>query len=104
MSKRTAILALLFAVLASAKTYTFTVADPALAGTEQLTKGEYKLEVDGSNVILKDKNGNRLEITATVENVEQKFDRTAFVWSTRDGVRRLESVQLGGTRSRIQFQ
>ena len=104
MLKRVAILALLGVSLASAKTYTFTVTDPAQAGKVQLKPGEYSLKLDGSQVVLMDRDGRRIDTTAKVESADRKFDQTAISSSKADGTNRIEAIQLGGSKYRVVFQ
>jgi hypothetical protein len=104
MLKRVAILALLGVSLASAKTYTFTVADPAQAGEVQLKPGEYSLKLDGSQVVLMDRAGRRIDTTAKVESADRKFDQTVISISKVDGTNRIQAIQLGGSKNRVVFQ
>jgi hypothetical protein len=104
MLKRVAILALLGVSLASAKTYTFTVADPAQAGKVQLKPGEYSLKLDGSQVVLMDTSGRRIDTTAKVESADRKFDQTVVSFSKVDGTNRIQAIQLGGSKTRVVFQ
>jgi len=109
MSKRIAVLALAFVGLllagskTGAKTYTITVSDPALAGNAQLKMGDYRLKVDGAQVVLTDMDGKRIDTTATVETVERKFDRTALITTNADGANLILSIELGGSTNRIVF-
>ena len=104
MLKRVAILALLGVSLASAKTYTFTVSDPTQAGSAQLKAGEYRLKVDGSQVVLMDNTGHQIDVIAKVEAADQKFDQTSVSTSKADGTNRIQSIQLGGSNNRVVFQ
>ena len=109
MSKRIAVLALVLVGLllagskTGAKTYTITVSDPAMAGSTQLKGGEYRLKVDGAQAVLTDKEGKRIDTTATVETVERKFDRTALITTSTDGTNRILSIELGGSTNRVVF-
>lgn len=104
MLKRLAIFALMGVALVSAKTYTFVVTDPAQAGTAQLQPGEYKLKLDGEQVVLTDENGHKIDATAKVETEEQKFDQTAVSTSKANGTNRIEWIELGGSKSKVVFQ
>ena len=110
MFKRVAILALLLVgvMLAGSrtgsKTYTIMLADQAMAGDAQLKAGEYQLKLDGSQVVLIDKKGKRIETTGTVETAERKFEETAIATGKADGTNRILSIQLGGSRNRVVFQ
>lgn len=110
MFNRVAILALALTSILLAgskngvKTYTFTLHDPAVAGSAQLKPGEYRLKLDGSQVVLTDKNGNRIDTTATVETAERKFDGTAIDSTTAEGTNRITAIELGGSKNRVVFQ
>src|SRR5215471_5936416 len=104
MLKRVTLLSLMSLSLIFAKTYTFSLSSPANAGTVQLKPGEYKVDVEGSSVVLKDENGHRIDANASLETVEQKYDQTSVVTSTADGTNRLEYIELGGTKDKIEFK
>jgi hypothetical protein len=104
MLKRIAILALVGVSLASAKTYTFSISNPAQAGNAQLKPGEYSLKVDGSQVVLMDKTGRRIEATAKIETAERKFDQTAVSISKAEGTNRILWIALGGSKNRVVFE
>ena len=104
MLKRTAMFAMLFASLACAKTYTFRISDPTTVGEVQLAQGMYKLEVVGSDAVLKDEKGRRIDAKARVEDGESKNNQTSVVTSDNGGVRRLEFIRLGGKTSRVVFE
>jgi hypothetical protein len=104
MLKRIAILALLGVSLASAKTYTFSVSEPAQAGQAQLKPGEYSLKVDGPQVLLIDKTGRPINATAKVETVDRKFDQTAISISKADGTSRIQWIALGGSKNKVVFE
>jgi hypothetical protein len=104
MFKRIAIIALLTISLVSAKTYSFTVSEPAQAGNTQLKAGEYSLKVDGEQVVLTDNGGHRIDVTAKIEAADQKFDKTAICISSADGAKRIEWIHLGGSKMRVVFQ
>jgi len=104
MLKRIALLALLAVCLVSAKNYTFVVSEPTQAGSVQLKPGEYTVKVAASQVVLIDNDGNRIDVAATVETTDQKFDQTSVWISKTDGTNRLESIQLGGSNTKVVFQ
>ena len=108
MFKRFTILALLSALLLSAKmgtkTYTFSISNEAIAGNTQLKPGEYHIKLDGAQVVLTDKSGLRIDTTATVETAERKFAATAVLTSKESGGDRILSIELGGSSNRVVFQ
>jgi hypothetical protein len=104
MLKRVTLLSLMSLSLVFAKTYTFSLSSPANAGAVQLKPGEYRIEVEGSSVVLKDDEGHQIDANASLETVDQKYDQTSVVTSTADGANRLEYIELGGTKDKIEFK
>ena len=104
MYNRILIFGLLGTALAGSKTYTITLNGRAQAGQTQLEPGDYRLKVDGSAVVLTDKSGQQVDATAKVEETGQKFDHSSVHVSETDGIRRVESIQLGGTKYKVVFQ
>lgn len=105
MLRRLAVGALLLGVsLASAKSYTISLSDSCKAGEAQLQPGQYTLKLDGNKVVLIDRTGRSIEVTAKVETVERKFDQTAVAISRADGGSRIQWIALGGSKSRVVFE
>jgi uncharacterized protein YdbL (DUF1318 family) len=104
MLKRLAVIALLGVSLASAKSYTITLSNACQAGGAQLKPGQYTLKLDGAKVVLVDSRGKSIETTARVETAERKFDQTSIVISRADGIARLQSITLAGSKSKVIFE
>ncbi len=104
MLKRIAVLALLCVSLAVAKTYTFTITAPTYVGDAQLGPGEYRLKLDGSQIVLIEPNGNRIEVVATLQEGNRKFDQTMLLTSAADGTNRIVAVELAGSKTSVVFQ
>ena len=104
MFKRLAIIAVLFVLIASAKTYTFSIDNHARAGTVELKPGEYSIKLDGSKVVLIDKYRNRIETTAKWETVDRKFAQTSVSTERVEGTTRILSIELGGSSNVIVFE
>ena len=104
MFKRIAIIALVAVSLASAKSYSFTVYDRSQAGAVQLKPGYYHIKLDGSDVVITDNEGRRIDVSAKVEQADQKFSQTAVFTSNAEGAPRIEAIELGGSTIRIVFQ
>jgi hypothetical protein len=104
MLKRLSILTLMGVSLICAKTYTFSVPNSTQAGTAQLKAGQYSLKVDGSQVVLMDERGHRIDTNAKIETTGQKAAATAVSISTANGASRIEWIELGGSNSRVVFQ
>jgi len=103
MVKRIVMFGLLVVALASAKTYSFTIFDRAQAGTAQLKPGEYRLKLDGAQVALIDMDGRQIDVVATVEQSDVKFDQTSITATDADGIHRILSIQLHGTNNKVVF-
>jgi len=104
MFKRFMAIAALTVLIAAAKSYTITISDSGKAGDVDLKAGEYSLKIDGSQVVLTDQNGNQIAATARVETADQKFEHTSIFTTKSDGINRILSVGIGGTRNRIVFE
>jgi len=93
---------LLGASIASAKTYSITLSSPAAIGNSQLNSGEYKLELKGDSVLVKD--GKMVnEFPVHVENEARKFENTSITTSSQSGSNRIEEIRLGGTTVKLVF-
>ena len=104
MFKRLTLVALLGVMLVCAKSYTINISDPATAGGTQLKPGEYRIKLDGAQVVLLDNAGKRIDTTAKIETAEHKFDQTSISVSKADGTNRIISIQLGGSTNRLVFE
>ena len=104
MWKRIALVLLLAGIVVSAKTYTFNLSNPTRFGTATLKPGEYKVNVDGEQVLLLDRTGHEVEATAKVESSTYKYSGTAIEMVKADGTDRVVAVELGGTSTKIVFE
>ena len=90
--------------IASAKTYHVTISDPSVVAGVQLKPGNYKLNLEGSKVLFI---GNReklaAEANATKETSPKKFEYTSVDFKVTGGKYRIESISLGGTRTKLDF-
>ena len=116
--------------LASAKSYEISIDSVSKVGDVQLRPGDYTVTLNGTTVKFTDENsGKSVETTATVETTaEAKFNGTS-VWFTRtdagravetmpkakfdftavetvqkDGVTKVNEIDLGGTRTDLKFK
>ena len=98
------ILALAGLSFASPKTYSVSFTHPSKAGAQQLTAGEYKLKVDGSNAVFTDvKTSKSVTIPVKVEAGNKKFPFTAVDTTTEGSAERINSIQLGGSTTTLEF-
>ncbi len=98
------VLALSSLTIAGAKSYEIVLSNATKAGAVQLKPGQYKVKVDGSNVTFTDVNTTKSFTTpAKVQTTEQKFDATK-VQTTKDGdTERLQEIDLGGSKTKLEF-
>jgi hypothetical protein len=89
----------------SAKSYNFRIDTPVMAGAVQLPAGEYRLKVDGDKAVFTEVDENK-SFTAPVkmETVDKKYDDTAVVTSNEGGSQHLQSIELGGSKTKLDFQ
>lgn len=104
MGSRVLILGVLAASLAFAKTYNFTLSDMTQAGSTELNAGQYKLQVNGSKVMLKDAQGHDVTTKAKVEGAKQHFKDTEVSVTKAGGKSKIEWIGLGGSQSRVIFE
>jgi hypothetical protein len=97
------ILAILsISAVASAKTYSLTLFQRSLVAGAELQPGEYKMELDGSKVMIS--NGKkRAEAEVKVETGDQKFGSTTVRYQNGDGNYRVQEIRLGGTKIKLVF-
>jgi hypothetical protein len=104
MSKRLIFLFLILTLgLASAKTFTISLRQPAvLAGTE-LKAGDYRLDLQDTKLVVKASGKQVLESTVKVENSESKFDATSVRYGMIDGKYTVQEIRVGGTNLKLVF-
>jgi hypothetical protein len=90
--------------IASAKSYDITITVPAKVGNAQLAVGDYKVTVDGTNVVFTNRDtAKQVKATAKVDTVEKKYDLTA-VDTTRNGnEEQINAIELGGSKTKLEF-
>ncbi len=104
MLKRIALVTLLGVALAGAKDYRIRLTEACQAGQATLPAGEYRVRLDGDRVVLIDKAGRSIETQAKLEAADRKFDQTLISVSKAGGSPRLQSISLGGSKSRVVFE
>jgi hypothetical protein len=99
----------MFAVLglsvAGAKTYDITLDSAAKAGSVELKPGKYSLELmEDSKVRFTSANGQAVETSAKLSTVEKKFSSTQIDLKQSNGTALIDEIDLGGTKTKIQFE
>ena len=90
--------------LVRAKTYEIYISSPSMAGSVQLPAGEYKLKVEGTTAVLTEVDNDKTYVTEVkVESADRKFDNTSVVTSASGGANRIESIEIGGSTTRLEF-
>lgn len=103
MLRRLLCIALLCISIAAAKTWSFSLSDITKAGDGTLEPGKYTVELNGSNVILRDSRGHRASAAPRIETSDKKFKDTVVQISHSNGINRIEWIGLGGSQFRIVF-
>jgi hypothetical protein len=100
----TGALALASLSIASAKSYDIVLSESAQAGTVQLSPGEYKVKLDGTNAIFTNvETGKSVTTPVKVENTGKKHDETAVDSTHASGTNKLQAIELGGSDTTIEF-
>ena len=98
--------ALAFSTLsfANTKSYHVTLDEPAMIGSVALSSGDYKVKVEGSNVIFTSAD-TRQSFTAPVkvENDPKKYENTAVVTTKQGDSVQIKSIELGGSDVKLDF-
>ncbi|MBS1833041.1 MAG: hypothetical protein JST65_10020 [Acidobacteria bacterium] len=85
------------AVASAAEKRTITLFTPSVIGGQELKPGDYRLEIDGNKLSIKD--GKRvIEADVKVENEAKKFDSTAVRYA---GEKQVTEIRLGGTTTKL---
>lgn len=99
-----AVLALAIVSFASAKTYQVSITHASVAGKQELTAGDYKVKIDGANAVFTDmRTSKSVTIPVKVETGDRKFKVTAVDSSNSGSAERINSIELGGTTTKLDF-
>ncbi len=71
----------------------------------EVESGHYKVSFDGSKVTLVNENTRKsFETTATVQTSEKKFSETVVESKRTEGKLLVDEIQLGGTKTALDFK
>ena len=91
--------------IASAKTFEITLDSAVKAGSVELKAGKYNLAVmEDSKVRFIGANGQMVETSAKLSTVEKKFPSTQIDLKQMNGTSQINEIDLGGAKTRIQFE
>jgi hypothetical protein len=97
-------LALSTIALAGPKSYDIVLLEPMKAGNAELVRGEYKVKVEGSTAVFTNTHTRQsLSVPVKVDNADQKFDVTAIDTSKQGNEQQIKSIQLGGSKTKLEF-
>jgi hypothetical protein len=75
-----------------------------MVGNTQLPAGQYTLKVEGSNaVITNDEDYKSVTAPIKIENVDKKYDETAVVTIRKGDARHVTVIELGGSKTKLDF-
>jgi hypothetical protein len=98
------ILALCSLTLAVAKNYELTLSSTTKVGNLQLKAGQYVLKVQGDKAVFVFlETAKEFTTSVKVENTEKKFDTTRVDATKDGGVDVVKDIELGGSKTRLQF-
>jgi hypothetical protein len=99
------LLALTSISFAGTKRYDVTFGSPAVLGGAQVESGQYQLSFDGSKVTLVNSSTRKsIETTATVQTSDKKYSDTIVQSKHIDGKDLVNEIQLGGTKTALDFK
>ena len=91
--------------IAGAKTFEITLDSAVKAGSVELKAGKYSLAVmEDSKVRFISANGQMVETSAKLSTVEKKFPSTQIDLKQMNGSAQINEIDLGGTKTKIQFE
>ncbi len=90
--------------IASAKSYDFVLTSPAMAGSNQLKPGQYKVQVKGTQAVIVDENSSKsVTVNVKIEQADHKFDHTSVQSTNSNGVDNIQVIELGGSNTRLEL-
>lgn len=104
MLARLLFVAVLAAGLASAKTYDFTLSNTSQAGSTTLKAGQYKVTVNGSQVVVKNADGQDVKTSTKIETADKPFRATEVSTTQSNGTSKIQWIGLAGSKSKIVFE
>ena len=88
---------------ASPKTYTVVISKPLQVGTTELAPGNYKMALDGGKAIFTLEHHTAATVPVKVETAARKYSDTILDTTDHGGTNRLNSIVLGGSTNKVEF-
>jgi hypothetical protein len=95
--------AVLALAVASAKSYSVTLFQPATLAGKELKPGTYKVEVDGTKAVVRS-GKEAVEAPVKVKENARKFNNTSVRYNVAEGKYRIQEINLGGTKTTLVFE
>ena len=100
-----AVLCLSSVGLVNAKSHHIILSEPAMAGSTMLPAGAYTVKVEGNNAVLTNADKDQTYTAPVkVESEAKKFDQTAVLTNAANGESRIQSIELGGSHEKLDFE
>jgi hypothetical protein len=88
--------------IASAKSYDIVLVAPAMAGTNELKSGDYKVKIEGDQAVFTGaQNEKSFSVPVKVENTDKKFNYTSIESANQNGMDTIQAIDLGGSNTRV---
>ena len=103
MKKLMLICATLTMAIASASTHKIVFYENATLNGKEIKAGEYKAEIDGGKLVLK-QGKKSFEANVNVENNDSKFGSTSVRYLNGEGKYQIQEIRIGGTTMKLSVQ
>lgn len=88
--------------VASARSISIDLFQPALLGSTQLAPGHYSVEIVEQKAVLR--NGKTQgEAPVRVETMDKKYPTTSVLFANSDGKMHIQEIHVGGSTTKIVF-
>src|SRR5713226_8957980 len=88
--------------MASAKSYSIDLFQPAVLGSTELAPGHYSVDVDDQKAVIR--NGKiHGEAPVKVESADKKYNTTTVRFANGDGKYHIQEIHVGGTKTKLVF-
>jgi len=90
-------------VAVAAANYHVTISTPTWVNGNELTPGDYRVEIEGDKVVIAGQHDS-IEVPGTVQTSAKKYSDTALRSDNVNGKQQLEEIDFGGTKTSILFK
>lgn len=87
--------------LASTKSFTVTLFEPATIGGTELKAGDYKCELQNEKIVLKHGHESAEAAVKVETNAEGKYASTAVTYADANGSHKVQEIRVGGTNMKL---